>query len=110
MSNKETEFEVGDICEAFVAKCEVIDVNIDSCSGYTVKIRYINDDKNTHTFTKDGRLINWHKKPSLILIEKAKKEPKYEILYEYICNHGYSRFFSSEGLSPVKRCVKVFFE
>lgn len=72
MSDK-TKFKVGDIVEAFGVRGEVVEAH--DSGAYPVSIHFTPIDC-FEWFTENGRLHNWHLKPSLILIERPKKKRK----------------------------------
>jgi len=72
MNNENFEWQVGDIGEAFGVRCEV--VGIDCMGGYPICVIFENGRR--ICFTKDSKLYEWHKKPSLIFIERPKKKVK----------------------------------
>lgn len=76
------EFKVGDVVEWCGIKGK-----IDSIGKYMKVNFYVDDFADNlidfgpqYTFTKDGKLFDWHKEPSLKLIAKAKTK-KYKVLF-----------------------------
>jgi hypothetical protein len=69
MNNEDFEWQVGDIGEAFGVRCEVSEIK--SNAEYPVMVRILEGIETglTLLFTKD---YAWHKKPSLIFIERPK--------------------------------------
>jgi len=69
---EQSKFEVGDK----VSWCGVEGVvrdNRDSCyPSCPVRVKFTEDSASEGLFTSDGKLRDWHKEPSLILIEKWK--------------------------------------
>ena len=73
MNNEKFEWQVGDIGEAFGVRCEVLEIKRNA--EYPVVVRILEGIETglTLLFTKD---YVWHKKPSLIFIERPKKKVK----------------------------------
>jgi hypothetical protein len=70
MNNENFEWQVGDIGEAFGVRGVVVGIN---CMGsYPICVRFENG--RYIYFTKDSKWYDWHKKPSLIFIERPKKK------------------------------------
>jgi len=67
-----TVFELNDRVTAF--GIEGVVISVDFAKDYPIKVDFYNG--KYPTFTKDGKLYNWHLEPSLKLIEKAKKKVK----------------------------------
>ena len=64
-----TQFEVGDKVRAFGVDGVVVQVDGDKPS---VRVKFHDD--HHRWFNEDGKYQSWHKEPSIILVEKAKKE------------------------------------
>jgi len=73
--NKNQEFKVGDLVEAFGLFGEV--VRIEYASRYPVEVRYQND--SIEIFCADGKAEKWHKIPSLKLISRPQKTEKKKV-------------------------------
>ena len=67
-------FEVGDKVRAFGLN-GVVDEVIKS-DTYPIKVRYYTSEYHSDSFTLDGKIIDWHEEPSLVLVEKVKKKVK----------------------------------
>lgn len=65
-----TVFELNDRVTAF--GIEGVVISVDFAKDYPIKVDFYNG--KYPTFTKDGKLYNWHLEPSLKLIEKAKNK------------------------------------
>lgn len=70
-----TVFDLNDRVTAF--GIEGVVISVDFAKDYPIKVDFYNG--KYPTFTKDGKLYNWHLEPSLKLIEKAKKKVKKKI-------------------------------
>jgi len=80
-SNAVSDFKVGDKVMAFGIEGEVVEIlNRDY---YPVKAWLY--DTCTYFFTSDGKAADWHKTPSLKLIERPKKN---KVFKEWICKEG----------------------
>lgn len=83
--NKTPEFRVGDIVEAFGCRGEV--TRHDHNTDYPLVVSF--GPKHHEYFTSDGKLWDWHKTPSLKLIERPKKEPLPPVLIKINRPEGY---------------------
>jgi len=97
MNNENFEWQVGDIGEAFGVRCEVLEIKRNA--EYPVIVRILEGVETglTLLFTKD---YAWHKKPSLIFIERPKKKVKKTIEVKVWANiyesGGKSLFYQKE--------------
>jgi hypothetical protein len=70
-------FGVGDKVKAFGCEGEVVEVLLPPIAAYPIICRFPDVCGNL-SFTEAGRLESWHKEPSLVLVEKARKYVKFK--------------------------------
>jgi len=77
----ENKFQVGDKVSAFGVEGEVLHNNACVLKNFPVVCKFGNNVINY--FMKDGKYCDWHKEPSLKLIERPKKKvKKYKVLFQ----------------------------
>lgn len=69
-------FQVGDIVEAFGVRGEII--SLENSPSYPILVKFYDTGTfwNKAAFIIDGKFEDWHKEPSLKLIERPKKKVK----------------------------------
>ena len=117
-------FEVGDKVKAFGCEGEVIEIlNYPLLTTYPIICRFP-DVCGKLSFSNCGKLENWHKEPSLFLVEKARKYVEFKDWEElapyrtdgsgmfYTKRNGLPGFFVSHCVAPIPfdKCVSFFTE
>ena len=69
-------FEVGDKVRAFGVDGVVVSITYSGDYPVEVEFTLLDMDKRTDSFDKNGKYMKWHKEPTLVLVEKAKKKVK----------------------------------
>lgn len=91
----ETEFQVGDVVEAFGVEGVVSEID-DNEPHYPLLVKFPNGEQDY--FAISGKYISWHKEPSLKLIERPKKKVL-KTMYQAICKYLTGpRFYITDSL------------
>lgn len=101
-----TKFKVGDIVETFGARGLVVTIN--NSRDYPIGVTF--DEGRFSSFTPDGRHHDWHKTPSLVLIERPKKTKKIKVwanVYsDPLAPTVVSIVVRASELSAITHCIK----
>lgn len=103
-----TEFKVNDRVKAF--GCEGVVLEISNKLHLEVHVRLESNDGAKHMFfTSQGKLMVWHKEPSLVLVERAKTKVKlYPVLHTL--NDGVNYYMSDILFDSEAKAKKYFGE